>query len=297
MAVLGACPICATPMVTAGSKRSAFSHIDFHLARCPGCRAARVVDPRTDYADIYNEAYYRGAGADPKVDYLRELDDPRTLRVLEWRAIVELAAGLVPLTPETRWLDFGCGVGGLLRHLRQQGYQHAVGYDQGFSADFASQHGLPIVSDADLDGLAGTFDVITSIEVLEHVVDPMPYLDRVATLLAPGGIFIVTTGNVERAKRDLARWIYVIPDVHVTFLGPTSLRHAYGHVGLRPETPGFQRCHVGLIRYKLLKTLGCKQEAGWQRLVPWRLTTRLLDVRYGFSAMPFGRKPFEPRPG
>lgn len=278
-------------MLPAGSKRSSFSNIEFELGRCPSCHCARVLNPRTDYANIYDEAYYRGAGADPKVDYMAELDDPQTLRTLEWRAVERLAGELVPLTPGTRWLDLGCGVGGLVRYLRERGYEEVVGHDEGYGADLAASRGLPILSPSDLDGRAGTFDVVTSIEVIEHVVDPMSFLERAAKLLAPGGIFMLTTGNVERAGDDLAGWYYVIPDVHVSFLGPTSLDYAYSRVGLRAETTGFRPSHVDIIRYKMLKTLGQKQLAAWQQVVPWRPLTRLVDRRYGVTSMPFGRKP------
>jgi 2-polyprenyl-3-methyl-5-hydroxy-6-metoxy-1,4-benzoquinol methylase len=254
-----------------------------------------VLNPRTDYADLYDEAYYRGGGADPKVDYVAELDDPHTLRTLEWHALEQLAAELVPLSADTRWLDLGCGVGGFVRHLREKGYAHAVGHDEGYGADLAARNGLPIIGPSDLEQRAGSFDVVSSIEVIEHVVDPMSFLERAAKLLAPGGVFILTTGNVERAGDNLAEWYYVIPDVHVTFLGPTSLTHAYRRVGLRAETTGFRPSHVDLIRYKVLKTLGQKRSAAWHRGIPWGPLMRFVDHRYGVSSMPFGRKPADAR--
>ena len=278
-------------MLPGGHKRSTFSGQDFLLGRCPSCRCARVLNPRTDYAAIYDEAYYRGDGADPKVDYVSELSDERTLRVLEWQAIESLVSTLVPLGPATRWLDLGCGVGGLVRYLRSRGLEGVVGADEGGGAELARAAGLPVLDDDQLDEEAGSYDVVTSIEVIEHVVDPLAFIYRVSALLAPGGIFVLTTGNVEHVRGDLARWQYVNPDVHVTFLGPTALRRAYEEVGLRDETSPFDRHHVDLIRYKVLKTLGQRRSASWQRLIPWGLAARVVDRRHGISAMPFGRKP------
>ena len=278
-------------MLPSGHKRSPFSGQDFLLGRCPSCRCARVLNPRTDYATIYDEAYYEGRGADPMVDYVTELSDARTLRVLEWRALESLVSGLVPLSPTTRWLDLGCGAGGLVRHLRSRGLDGVVGTDDGWGAELARAAGLPILDSEQLDERAGTFDVVTSIEVIEHVVDPLPFLRRVARLLAPGGVFVLTTGNVERVRGELASWSYVNPDVHVTFLGPAALTRAYEQVGLRPETVRFERPHVDLIRYKVLKTLRIRRRAAWQRVIPWGFVARLVDRRYGITAMPFGRKP------
>jgi SAM-dependent methyltransferase len=278
-------------MLPAGHKYSTFSSQDFRLGRCPACRCARVLNPRTDFAEIYDGAYYEGRGADATVDYVGELTDERTVRVLEWQAVEGIVSAVVPLGPNTRWLDLGCGVGGLVRHLRSRGMDHVVGSDEGHGAELARASGIPILDAEQLEGRTGTFDVVTSIEVIEHVVDPVAFLRRVAGLLAPGGVFVPTTGNVEQVRGELADWHYVNPDVHVTFLGPTSLTRAYEAVGLRPETLDFERHHVDLIRYKVLKSMGVRRRAAWQRVVPWGILARVVDRRYGITAMPFGRKP------
>jgi SAM-dependent methyltransferase len=274
-----------------GSKRSAFSGIEFHLAQCTDCRFARVTNPRTDYAAVYDEAYYRGDGADPKVDYVGELEDPRTIRTLEWRALERLVAGLVPLDRTTRWLDMGCGVGGLVERLRARGYAGAVGHDEGYGAELAVRRGVPVLDQQELAARAGSFDVVTAIEVIEHVVDPVELLRQISTLLAPGGVLFLTTGNVEQRRGSLADWYYVTPDVHISFLGPRSLSLAMERVGLVPGTTGFRAGHVDIVRYKILKTLGHHHPAAWQRFVPWGPVARVVDRRYGVTAMPFGRKP------
>ncbi len=248
-------------------------------------------EPRTDFADVYDERYYRGDGADPKVDYLGELVDPSTIRILEWRSIEHLVGQLVPLGHDVRWLDMGCGVGGLVEWLRAQGYEQAVGHDEGFGADLAAKRGVPVLSLDELAGRAGTFDVVTAIEVIEHVIDPVGLLRQIATLLAPGGVLVLTTGNVEQRRGTLAEWYYVTPDVHISFLGPRALSLAMGRAGLVPETTGYRKGHTQIIRYKILKTLGRRHIAPWERLVPWAPIARVVDHRYGVTAMPVGRKP------
>ena len=59
--------------------------------------------------------------------------------------------------------------------------------------------------------------MVTAIEVLEHLTDPMPVLHTIATVLRPGGILFVTTGNAAPHRAHLDRWSYVVPDVHVSF--------------------------------------------------------------------------------
>ena len=84
--------------------------------RCRSCSYAYVLEPRTDFAELYDEAYYEGRGADALVDYATEMDDPRTVRVYEWQGITEVVRGLAALSPSTRWLDYGAGLGGLVRY-------------------------------------------------------------------------------------------------------------------------------------------------------------------------------------
>ena len=79
------------------------------------CRYAYIAEPWTEFARIYDDAYYAGMGADPLVDYQFELEEPdATIRVYEWRGIVRLVETLLGGLDGIRWLDFGAGNGGLV---------------------------------------------------------------------------------------------------------------------------------------------------------------------------------------
>ena len=110
------CPVCGGEVRPAGTVASKFSQQEFALVRCRSCSYAYVLEPRTDFAELYDEAYYEGRGADALVDYATEMDDPRTVRVYEWQGITEVVRGLAALSPSTRWLDYGAGLGGLVRY-------------------------------------------------------------------------------------------------------------------------------------------------------------------------------------
>lgn len=285
-----ACAICAAPMREVGTKVSAFSGKPFAVGRCAACGFGSVLEPRTDFAELYDERYYGGHGADPLVDYLAEMADPRTVRRYEWEGIRRAVGSLTRVGPDTRWLDYGCGLGGLVRHLRAAGMRDVHGFEEGFAGGWMEGHGIPHHDRAALDRLEGTFDVITAIEVVEHVPDPMEVFAHVARLLAPGGVFFLTTGNA-RPVKDLAAWPYVIPDVHVSFFEPRTVTTALERVGLRAEpvglVPGFEQ----IIRYKVLKTLRWKRVNPLERVVPWRLAAAVVDRRHAVSEHPMGRKP------
>jgi SAM-dependent methyltransferase len=286
------CPICrGRRLESAGSAAGRFANRSFSLAHCIDCRFSFVTDPWTEYDAIYSEAYYHGRGADPHVDYVFELEHPEaTVRAYEWRGLLRVVGSLVPVGAHTRWLDFGCGNGGLVRWAREHGVDNVVGHETGWIASRAQAQGIPMRSAAELVRERNAFDVITAIEVLEHVVDPVDVLRQIARLLKPGGVLFLTTGNARPYRNRLARWRYVIPEIHVSFFEPQTLGLAMQAAGLDPVYPGFVDGFDQIIRFKILKALGVRHRARWEQAVPWSLVSRVVDSRLALSAHPAGRR-------
>jgi 2-polyprenyl-3-methyl-5-hydroxy-6-metoxy-1,4-benzoquinol methylase len=283
------CRICGAPTQFIGIRRGRYEPRDFRLHHCPDCRFSFVANPWTDYERIYTAAYYQGKYADPLVDYVFELDHPgETIRLYEWRGIVRAVESLCPIRPDSRWLDYGCGNGGLVRHVRERSLCQAVGFEEGWIASRARTAGIPLMDEPELSQMVGAFDVVTAIEVLEHVEQPLEMLTRIRSLLKPGGLFFFTTGNAAVARGRLASWRYVIPEIHISFFEPSTAARALAMCGFRPEFSGFLPGFTDIIRFKALKNLGIKERARWQSCVPWSVLTRLLDSRLHISGHPVG---------
>jgi SAM-dependent methyltransferase len=95
-----------------------------------------------------------------------------------------------------RVLDLGCGTGYGTAGLHGAGAT-VIGIDR-IAPDPQSRGGA-LFARADLSGLPlreRSFDLIVSFQVIEHLVDPGPYLDAIARLLARDGLAILTTPNV-----------------------------------------------------------------------------------------------------
>ena len=107
--------------------------------------------------------------------------------------------GLRPLEGKSA-LDVGCGAGLLAEPLARLGARVTAVDAAVELVDVAREHaagqGLKIdYRHAAVEDLGGQFDLITSMEVIEHVADPRAFLESLAARLAPGGLMILSTPN------------------------------------------------------------------------------------------------------
>jgi 2-polyprenyl-3-methyl-5-hydroxy-6-metoxy-1,4-benzoquinol methylase len=99
-----------------------------------------------------------------------------------------------------RVLDLGAGTGALTVRLERLGFE-VVAADVD-AAQFEPD--LPFVrvdlNDPDaLRRVGGPFDLVTAVEVIEHLESPIGFLRGIRSLLDPGGVAIITTLNMDNA--------------------------------------------------------------------------------------------------
>lgn len=97
-----------------------------------------------------------------------------------------------------RVMDLGCGNGSITELLHRRGYS-VVGVDpseEGIKQAKERYPHLKIHRGSAYDDLRkehGEFDIVVSLEVVEHIYSPRDYARTVYDLLAPGGTAIVST--------------------------------------------------------------------------------------------------------
>ena len=311
-----ACRCCGSSRTTLrGRKRGEFIRRDFEFHVCQDC-GFMFVEPFSGW-EIYNDEYYRGHGPDPYVDYETEYRDwRRSDRGFEFDDLVRLAEKRLrdhgtkgPRDPNTsssaaplRWLDFGCGAGAFLKYLRERGALDGrplelTGHDVGSYADLLKEKdGFRILG---LDELfrepEATYDIISMVEVLEHLPQPVEPLRLISRLLKPGGLLLLTTGNLDGpiARRQGIHYRYCAPEIHVSLFNPHCLTTLYREVGLTPYPVRYD----GAVRFKVVKSLRHRRvlrafASGMLRFPP---VVRAIDLLYGVSAMPCAVKSPPPK--
>jgi 2-polyprenyl-6-hydroxyphenyl methylase / 3-demethylubiquinone-9 3-methyltransferase len=151
--------------------------------------------------------------------------------------------GFRPLAGKSA-LDVGCGAGLFDEPLARLGAEvtaidaaaelieaakaHAAG--QGLAIDY--RH-------AAVEDIGGSFDLVTSMEVIEHVADPQAFLKSLSARLAPGGLLVLSTPNRTALSRILmvtiAEGIGRIPKGthdHARFITPDEMKAMLTAAGL-----------------------------------------------------------------
>src|SRR5207342_1644901 len=123
-----------------------------------------------------------------RLAYIRDMID------MHWQAD---ECGLRPLEGKSA-LDVGCGAGLLAEPLARLGATvtaiDAAPELIAVARDHAAGQGLAIdYRAAAVETIEGQYDLVTCLEVIEHVADPRAFLHALAARLAPDGLMILST--------------------------------------------------------------------------------------------------------
>lgn len=196
------------------------------LVQCRSCRFvfSRFIPTLSQLISHY-ETY-------PRQDQI----SPITLKRYE-----ELAAKLEPYATRRLWIDVGCGNGHLLSTVQKRGWvAHGTEFTD-TAVELCKQKGISMQQGV-LDTShyqSGSFDVVSFIEVLEHINTPHDELDKFHSLLRQGGLLYITTPNFNSHARYLlkADWSIIEYPEHLCYYTPYTLdklltKHGFKKISL-----------------------------------------------------------------
>lgn len=194
------------------------------------------------------------------MQYLPDTRTARTFRLVKrrvgydyWRRRIDRYGGTDD-EPE-RILDVGCGAGYLLACLERWYDADLIGGDVAgsyvrYAADSLDRANVVRFDGTRLPFRAGTFDVVFSLQVVEHVRRPERLVAEAARVLRPRGLFVLTTPNpVGVAATLLGDDWQGVKDDHPSLREPGEWRATI-------EDAGFSICSEGTTLFSGLPVLG-----------------------------------------
>jgi 2-polyprenyl-3-methyl-5-hydroxy-6-metoxy-1,4-benzoquinol methylase len=212
------CPLCRGPVY------SRYRSGERSVLECSGadCRL-RFLHPQPtpqELRDLYRTMYYEPG-------LLSEAVYAGTPDQVADGLIKTLLARCGPIR-DRQVLDFGAGSGLFASALRALGATVVCVEPDPEARQQLATRGLPAYSTLEAlraDLPAVRFDVVTAIEVVEHLEDPLRHLRAVRERLTPGGILFLTTPNFDslRARLQRSRWAQYCNPTHLFFFTQQSL--------------------------------------------------------------------------
>lgn len=201
-----ACTICNGSTAEKFSKPLGTINVGYYSCSCCGHLTAGELDSNPNYDDGR---------------YFAEIDtgwEERNRRICKFVSVISRLPG-VGVSNCARILDFGCGAGKLVQDLNTLGFD-AYGFEpypqEGISA--------PVFANLNEIREMENIDLITCIEVLEHLRNPDKVLALFSELLGSSGYLMLST-ELYNSRNHGENWYYLNPAAgHVSIFNERSLR-------------------------------------------------------------------------
>jgi SAM-dependent methyltransferase len=159
----------------------------------------------------------------------------RESRALQARRLLQEVS---PWSRSGRLLDVGAGSGILVEEAIRLGFAAEGVEPSRWFQEQAKARDLPVhLGVLPHPAVTGLFDVVTLVDVIEHVPNPKELLAQAVACLAPGGIVVVVTPDVDSlaAKVLGARWWHYRV-AHIGYFNRQTLGRALASAGLSALT-------------------------------------------------------------
>lgn len=213
---------------------------EFAYFQCGGCGCIQIQSPPSDLSRYYPQDYYSlsGKAADEPNRLKRYLKIKRARYLLSGKGWLGLIISRMVKTPayydwlkraqvtqETEILEVGCGLGGDLICLSNDGFHHLTGIDPFLSKSIYYPNGVKVLR-MDIHNITGEYDFIMMNHSFEHMAEPLQAMVRSHELLRPGGSLLIRTPVASSfAWREYGvDWVQIDAPRHLFIHSVKSLR-------------------------------------------------------------------------
>ncbi len=239
---------------------------EYKIYKCSQCKGVYSVPMKALSPEEYEKCYTKG---DEVLNNYRRLislspelainraRNYKTCQLL-MNFLKEISQDNIPKT----LLDIGCGTGIFLYLAKEMEFE-VYGIDQAKEAVHYAKERLGLTNvilggvGSILSQWRSKFDVITCIQILEHVENPRKFISDISELLAPGGALIIAVPNYNRLK--LTKQMWDCPPHHLT-------RWSANNLELFLRNQGFDKV--------VIKTTAVDPEFLWSVLIPFSFPKR-----------------------
>ncbi len=217
------CPVCGSSRHHHYIDITGYDDGAYNLCEC----GAAFLTPRMDDEDL---ARFYASGQYREVVNSRDMTDQDAR--LQHRSRAEYIVDLLKKSTFHSHLDIGCASGELLRAVSKA---HPGIYSMGVDTDPTMKtEDFPVVSsieEIEVDGVTGReFDLITIIQTLEHINNPVKMMSQIHDRLSTRGAVMIEVPN---RKADMMAYI---PPQHVIAYDEKSLRRLLSAFSIRTLT-------------------------------------------------------------
>jgi 2-polyprenyl-3-methyl-5-hydroxy-6-metoxy-1,4-benzoquinol methylase len=230
---------------------SSFNNYHLPIYRCNTC-GLQTIHPKAspDYQLMYGESYYTG-----KSEY--SYKDERKYEKYDSYVWDARLRNIKKFKKGGNFLDIGCSFGGFLERAKRAGFLPYGVEVSGYSAKFCESKGISVFNGNFLDSnfSENFFDVITMVEVIEHLEKPKEVFEKLYSILKPGGLLLLQTANFEgqQAKQEAEKYHYYLPG-HLYYYSANNLQQILSSKGFTKH-----KVYYGVdfpLYAKLLKSRG-----------------------------------------
>ena len=194
------CPICESHAVAArGARRDRRRGLvgEWHFWECGNC-GAFFQHPMPGFAEL--QSYYKSYATDSDVT-LALSRGTRHDRLRRWfhRFTGDVdPRDFVPATPGQRLLDYGCGAAPYLAYFHARGVQASGAEISSTIVGACRRAGLDVALIERSDQIpfpALEFDIVYTMQVIEHITRPHQFFGEIHRILRPGGALYLAMPN------------------------------------------------------------------------------------------------------